>query len=85
MLSAVLKTVFLLPRRMVPPMSPPWCSGMSTMTGWVVSGFISVLWASAQCSTFLRNREISEPQQSQHVPGELYDSSLQTEARQTPR
>lgn len=41
-----LKIVFLLPRRIVPPISPGWNSGISITSGLVVSGSISVVFAS---------------------------------------
>ena len=43
---SVLNNVALLPRRIVPPRSPWVCSGISTTTGWGVSGSISVELAS---------------------------------------
>ena len=43
---SVLNNVALFPRRIVPPRSPWVCSGISTTTGWGVSGSISVELAS---------------------------------------
>jgi len=45
--SSVLNTVRLFPNRIVPPMSPGLCSGISITTGCIVSGSNSVEFAPA--------------------------------------
>ena len=67
--SVVLKTVFLFPSLMVPPMSPGLCSGISITTGWVVLGLNSEESASAQPRTF-RAYSITATCNPRQTPGE---------------
>ena len=60
---SVLNNVALFPRRIVPPRSPWVCSGISTTTGWGVSGSISVELAS------LKRKQCRKNCFQKHRPG----------------
>lgn len=56
---SAVKMVSRFPSRIVPPICPWLCSGMSITTGYEVSGLISVELAFSQCKTFRTNSMVA--------------------------